>query len=815
MAYTILDRINDSQSEDGSLHGVDFAMPFAKNMTKVGGKEYKFKSKTGGHSARDIIRVDQNSKAFNKNATWIDGVQYPIDVVKAKRIRIDPSIDADYLGVHPATGEIVPLKAKTAGQARSEAGFMTVKPNFKPRRADKFEKNALKAVADVKNFRDSYYMQFDPTNDRYQQGMKAYKDLSDVQYAKNFVADFDKTDAGKQRYGTDWRSFVDARKRSKEAGHEIAKRFSERNKAEKEVYQNLVDGNYTLGGENHTFADDNRNQDSYEDIDFLRRNRRKIQFDENGNPVVKGYHWTDKGNIEPIMQTGLLDMVGPDSKAYGAMSGAWTSGNDKNPMYKNFFNGGTIGSGNFNEDLIEVTTPLKDYNAARVTHDPMSSAKVDIMNAKPSAPVVAIGEGANRKLAKIAMPASNMVVHREDDPYFDYYQIDDSSFPGWHPNMEGNPHYSIGNVALDIADAARFNLPNGEQKAKEIRAEVLANTGNRARLDGLKNLIKNKDLMEAYKKFKIKEKFGGGESYSAITSDKVPEDRLMDAARLYSYNNLDITRPRDLLKTPNANVARGAISRAYYDEYGNRVNRQYMFDNYNNRDLAYAGNVRNYLTNNVFDKLSFEDLKDKLTLGNNPNAYIPKNLMSQMQGKFKNLYDMQPSAYDYADKAGINTREIAHNIKSANNKEYEFKRWERGDQNAYSALPIERRLDKYKTEKQKYQRDRYNDSVRELTDTMNRLISEGKTEDALVIQNELKRMATSDYPQLDVDEKLALVQEMNRRTGENPFGNTDEIRRKYSQQQMQADSLNKVIGHTLGRKIGAYRASRGKYGLDK
>lgn len=300
----------------------------------------------------------------------------------------------------------------------------------------------------------------------------------------------------------DGKAWLKQKQEGKEAGKEIAKQFSEQNKKEKAKYRQISMGatysnsfipdGYTgklykvtsktdpssssiitqkqlddadeelktlwkveevkptkaLGGQNTKYLDRSLDKESPQDLETMAKSAKPIHYDENGNPYVRGYTWTQTDNVPKITNpdVGYLASVGADTKIYhaGATPGHWTSEGWGNPMDLNYENGlapgqvvngaqrlkydkkiemlnnlgleneteslwndfcnhrisrfqlennlndmlkqnGLIKDVNFDEQLLETRWPLKWYQKAPSEHQPDAGEKVTIMNAGPGA----------------------------------------------------------------------------------------------------------------------------------------------------------------------------------------------------------------------------------------------------------------------------------------------------------------------------------------------------------------------------------------------------------------------------------------------
>lgn len=315
-------------------NGVQVASaPLARNLTRIGGQTYK-KMKNGKHafntSPRDIIR------------TGLD--EFPLD-----------------------------LLAKD--------------PKYYPYAVNKGD--FFKAYSDVRKAREMNES-FDPLERRAEYAKEEHlPDLKKLMKDFNFRNPLSDMET--------WQDYVAARKASKEQGRMLGREFAKQNEKEKAEYRkksgvnafnvedatNLVRGQErrvkeleskpkeyrdedileyeryhldelkkilakekrpkkALGGQNAQYLDNSLDIDSPQGIYDLGSTAKPIHYDKDGNPYVRGFTWTQTGNIPKITDpnSGYLATVGADTKHYHPhVKGQWTSEGWGNPMDKNYENG--------------------------------------------------------------------------------------------------------------------------------------------------------------------------------------------------------------------------------------------------------------------------------------------------------------------------------------------------------------------------------------------------------------------------------------------------------------------------------------------
>lgn len=375
MAVTnLLDRI--AEDYEGN-HPVEYRAPLAKLGKTIGKIDYSLGGGTKGVSARDIIRKDIKGNGV--------GV-YPIDVLEKRRNnkRKDDSMPWDYAiqskdggmlidsfngGTKADANEymaqlkangIVPKDAKLVSNVSSSRQTAQQKRDL-----DEFKK----AFDDVRSQRDEYNSLIDKGDI-----LGHYQDLSSKKTNMKLKGALlsQETDIARKRgdnrietaartYGINyWKDFVAAKKASKEAGQNLGRLFAEQNQREKNMYGNISKGlkpstdavpegryKYALGNQNHVYSaspDEPENDwmnlnPEYHGQPALTNSGHEIHWRKDGTPIIDAFTWTQIPNIEKIKKTGYLATEGSDTKKYHpGTEGQWTAEVDNYPMDENHDN---------------------------------------------------------------------------------------------------------------------------------------------------------------------------------------------------------------------------------------------------------------------------------------------------------------------------------------------------------------------------------------------------------------------------------------------------------------------------------------------
>ena len=461
MAVTnLLDRL--AEEYEGN-HPVEYRAQLSKLGKSIGNRAYSLGGGAKGGSARDIIRKNTN--------------EFPYDILKKKRDRqrVDPQNDYDFKIINKNNGDEHKIEVSSQNELDKKldlysAIFNTPKENLvvesnlkNPNVAlrNKFQKHDFdKAFSGVRFYRnhDNYY---EPAQDILNEPHLTKESYEAMVEKQN--------DKSRQHSANGWKRYVESRNASRDAGHELGKIFAKKNTLEKNVYGNISKGlkpstdpvpkgryKYALGNQNHVYSaspDEPQNDwmnlnPEYHGQPALTNSGHEIHWRKDGSPIIDAYTWTQIPHIDNILKTGYLAIEGADTENFHkGVKGHWTSNKDNTPMNLNYENGmevGKIGPNgeNFNEELLHSRLPLGWFQKSPVIHQgPRGSGQysVDVIQAKPGAPEVMIGEGDRRRLEKVATPAQ-FINHipadkmREDWTMGSNFDYTSQTIPGWHPN---------------------------------------------------------------------------------------------------------------------------------------------------------------------------------------------------------------------------------------------------------------------------------------------------------------------------------------------------------------------------------------------
>lgn len=479
-------------------NGVQVAAALAPMGTKVGQKAYymhKNAKRAYESSPRDIIRHDIGF--------------YPYKVVekslKNKYERAPYLLrngkGETYESDEPINSFTHPFAYKKNGDLRKGWSVVDNRDDFR-----KDFDSAVNSVRERRNYESNYKLNGDIS--AYKRAIKDLKDFgkdsarSTIDTHKKFVDDNYKL--------FDWNGYVEARKASKEQGQKLGRMFAGKNNLEKSAYRSISYGRdpkvtdgikdkyfkivdrrypkedpqvvnenaiayyrdavdsqgnkkydvipmehpvYAFGGQNAQYLDQYLNLDNPQSAYEMRKSAKPIHYDKDGNPYVRGFTWTQTGNIPKITDpnSGYLATVGADTKNYHPhVKGQWTSEGWGNPMDKNYENGVRPGevwrSKNFDEQLLETRWPLKFYQKAPFINQGGTQERVTVMGAGPGAkdvhrPIIGKdGTVVGTTVDKVATPSRMVTAHMEDGMPSEWTMRDwnngGHTIAGFHPNKK-------------------------------------------------------------------------------------------------------------------------------------------------------------------------------------------------------------------------------------------------------------------------------------------------------------------------------------------------------------------------------------------
>lgn len=610
-----------------------------------------------------------------------------------------------------------------------------------------------------------------------------------------------------------------------------------------------------LGGENHRYYEPGRRIRMT--VDETARRSPKVWVDpESGERYVRAFHYTQPENIENILKTGLVERLGPDAANYQNRPGVWTSFGEANPMGFDFVNRAYLGEKNYNMQPLEIRIPEEEWKSMVVDHTGKTGDdQVMVFRGSPAKPYGTTKvAGVN---STVVIPPEYVSRYEFPENYSSKHPIGGNTLYGWTPtktqvrvndegfvkglpdNIVNKAYDALGNNA-SYNDVAQWLTKNNQDELKNaivneklfvIRdGDVLKGglRGNSFRSPfntigmGLKKTRNNQENVrvlnlpyEAKKdwflgtEFKttyeladateVQPSYSVGSVRKGYDGDAFPlgseaprtkkflTDAVGDKASIKSFadpNAPRVFKAEDYVKNvENIGIKIPMGAREFYpvDYLKNSGVRIELGNPYNN-NFARKSNKLNDLILDTKDPLVGASIKHKL-------GHVDDEL-------YKNKYKERFDAADKADDVDAMDAVFEEFQKEKQSPEHVRKRIDY----AFDYLKPNRIKDEERARKnartKAFMSDEYNAKVRNDAEEMEREFwpahSAADIEDMARAQNKnlLDEIAERNYK--DELEKI-----MN-------------TKRYEWRRQLENDSLNRVFGHELGRKIGKYRASRGK-----
>ena len=784
MAVTnLLDRL--AEEYEGN-HPVEYRAPLAKLGKTIGKKVYSLGGGSKGVSARDIIRINRND--FDKGI-------YPYDLLENQ----PDKIDLDEFN-----------KAFENVRAQREAW------NTKYFKDDALGYNGDPLATPKENLLNKKtYLSYE----------------ADKQNPRQTPMDL---------YGVfDWKDWKNAKDAAKQQGQKLGRMYAEQNQLEKNMYGNISKGlmpttdkvpegryKYALGNQNHVYSDSPDDPEgstmplepNYPGESALTNSGHPIHY-RNGKPFIDAYTWTQKNNIDNIKKTGYLAIEGNDTKGWHpGTKGQWTAEVDNFPMRFNYDNNVEIfkrgkNGETFNEDLIHSKIPLNWYQNAPVIHQGPRAygVKVDVIQAKPGAPEVMIGEGATRRLEKVATP--NQFLHHipEDKIRKDWAPVwNIEMLPGSHPNKE-----DLGNTKGFIMDVdGKYPFGSTINQRKKLALQ-LANQDDKAlsyalsKIDEKDDTQLHKEAQKAFVEDYINRSSGKRTPHDLVKNTKNPPKQGKGAYERGDVSNgggwFESTDDSDFKRTKDFLMQRD-VDYMPIRYLGQGKTRWLDFPNIDSRtnfDPFFKGNLTPGSLNN-------------LVVQGNYSHVVPKD---SDYGKF---------IEQYLDNIGLeNLKELDYkkarlSTNNPFNHDKDFTVHSKAKANLDVLLDEKREMARNKVTGGRY--DALSGMLFNLPDDKSKIKNFDKWYEkqsapyVFAPTKENAKKAVDDYyaefSRLPSNKELAkrAVENASIKYYGNPKNNElrKEINKDLNKEFMQADSLDKVIGHTIGRRIGADRAKRGK-----
>lgn len=613
-----------------------------------------------------------------------------------------------------------------------------------------------------------------------------------------------------------------------------------------------MDTNIVTGGLNHRYYDaGTRHRLSKEE---LAKRSPKVWVDpESGERYVRAFHYTQPENIETILQNGLAARLGPDAKNYQRRTGVWTSFGERNPMPYDFVNNASIGEKGYSMEPLEIRIPEEEWKAMNVDHTGETvNDQVMVFRPSESKPYGIVN--INGEKAPVVIPPEFISKYEFPKDYEVNMYGGTKSLWGYRPTkkfINKSDHDFVKSIPENLYNEA-VNVLGNDASENQIAQWVIDN--------------RQKEFKDFLTSEKYKRPYGGllNDDFATIPDEGIDwrkqKDLIQwrnmknDANRSW-FQNTEFENPYDFaLATENVpKSSDGAI--------GNALSGGYIFDSWEK-----PKRTKEIVTNIAGDKAPVEWFANT----NNSTLEIPLKIAEQVSGKTSAWRGADARVKDYLDLAGVRdigkgrTFSMYENSTRRRfspedyldvNKEREdilkkdIRRWNndffkrnykedidrylsddamvRNPQkakelvNEWGERKISPEVSKQRYEDLKhtlhphvetpkpidnasrdskiraYMSDKY---INKIKSDAEKYIEDGH----LVSLPEAERIV-SDY-----DENKAFVQQL---VDSYYPEELQKVRRKLVEDwknQFKQDSLNRVFGHELGRKIGKYRASRGK-----
>lgn len=122
-----------------------------------------------------------------------------------------------------------------------------------------------------------------------------------------------------------------------------------------------------LGGENHRYYEPGQKKKI--GINETAKRSPEIFIDpESGERYVRAFHYTQPENIDNILKTGLAARIGPDSRYFQNRAGVWASFGNANPMPYDYVNEAALGEKSYSMEPLEIRVPEEEWKAMPIDH---------------------------------------------------------------------------------------------------------------------------------------------------------------------------------------------------------------------------------------------------------------------------------------------------------------------------------------------------------------------------------------------------------------------------------------------------------------
>lgn len=578
---------------------------------------------------------------------------------------------------------------------------------------------------------------------------------------------------------------------------------------------------HAWGGESHAYYDGHDARTVPNKV-WMQQNSPVVQTDENGNRFVEMFHWTNPANVPSILKSGLAESLGPDAGRWQARKGVWTSYGDRNPMSYDYVNNKRITENGFNQVPLKIRIPEDEYNGMRVDHTGQTfDDNVAVFRAPRDVRYGTIsfkeaGTGKERK-EKVAIPPQ----------YISEYQLPESwsmkglnergtkipayTYPGWRPGMKNAqlPNFNLFGLNRALGgDRIEHNGVINAFNEDEYRALDLA---SRQLNDNIRKspkkakqvylgLYKNDLSLHEALKGKLPSDFGVEYGFKGNKSGKGGEPSFARRLPMMAHEEKYLS-PYTRIKSPYELAAKwnfsetqpnGAFRRGYerqvFGESPEKVDAMDVIDDKTTPLIEDYPRTSKYVSDLMGDRRKISNLMTGPNSTSQSNslgkATHDQHVDNQALKDLRSGYAADDVLHDwYTYNAGID----ANMIKRAGNQKAvlgvvrpeEFEDKMRKGTKSYRKMLLNHYDWRFHGE---YPEDRNYNSLQKFRN------------DPDFMTESYAKTFKPNKPLSD-EEREDLV--------------------KRWKEQRSLDSLDRVIGHHYGRKIGKYRASRGKYGLDK
>ena len=609
------------------------------------------------------------------------------------------------------------------------------------------------------------------------------------------------------------------------------------------------------GGENHRYYDAGR---SYL-LGAGEKGKRspKVWIDpESGERYVRAFHYTQPENIENILKTGLVERLGPDAKNFQKRAGVWTSMGDANPMGYDYVNNAFVGDKNYRMDPLEIRIPEEEWKSMYVDHTGKTgNDQVMVFRGSPSKPY---------GTANVAGEDATVVIPPEYISRYDFpkdwtmhFADGSNTLYGYAPNKKEILVRDRGFVETsspELVEKARETIGDGATD-NQIAQWIVDN----AQAENKKYILENNGSVA----------YGGlrrGEFRDAFPMPSKPRRRDIEAnavnnlpykARRQWFENTEFETPYDFARATedSPSLSKGIVRRGYGPQnvfgpgieaprtakfMNDVIGDQKSFTSFLNSDSYYDDDlfVKRAETqgievpsearySNPHDYLKNAGFRFNIGDWRNPDdarrIFKETSPRYEKADKIKAIHDWNNDFFreNYKDKVDAFLNE--NDPVKAKQQIQEFREIlstpeiRKHRQNALKEFISEGvtfPLDSYHRRRYKHPEEYARQKAYE------RAHADEGVEDKIFEETE-KYLA--EHPELDhvKDYDQALIH-VTRTKGPELYkpledkyyqAELNDIRKNIANEwrdQFRQDSLNRVFGHELGRKIGKYRASRGK-----